>query len=183
MLRPDAVTSRLRVSFWLEYDNAQENCRPMRMPIVYSGVCHKSYFHNVVQRDPDRMAWILCPPADYILAMREILQEGMEQIRKIVTGNIVSDDGEINTKAAEVLIKAMQLCDLKVYGSPLIKTHTTSESKALHVHTQIDSVKTQAPAPQSTLQAIEILDKKIAQLTSEVTRDLAPPQIVDVSEE
>lgn len=178
-LKPDPVTCRIRIAFWLEYDHAQANMRPMRMPNVYSGACHKVYFSQVICKDDERLAWILCPPADYMLAMRELLQLGVKQLRKIVNGNIVDEDGNIDTKAGELLVKVMQLADLKVHGSEIIRHKM--ETKAVHVHTHIP-----APAPNQEPEGETIadIDKKIREAKRNLelgSGDLAPPGVIDVS--
>lgn len=137
MLRPDPTTSRLRLAFWLEYDNAQAQNRKMKMPLVYNGACAKAYFSTVVMKDEEKLAWILCPPTDYMLAMRHILQEGIDQMYRIVTGQIVDSHGHINAKSAEILVKVMQLADLKLFGSAIVRT----ENKSLHVVTEVPAPK------------------------------------------
>lgn len=178
-LKPDPTTSRLRIAFWLEYDHAQSTMRPMRMPNVYSGACHKVYFSQVICNDEERLAWILCPPADYMLAMREILSQGVKQLRKIVTGNIVDEDGNIDTKAGELLVKVMQLADLKVHGSEIIR-HST-ETKAVHVHTHVPPPAPSEPEGES----IADIDKKIREAKKALAQgqpNLAPPGVIDVTQ-
>lgn len=138
-LDPDAMTSRLRISFWLEYDRAQVTQSKMRISSVYSPVCSKQYWCTNILSSQERLAWILCPPGDYILAMREVLMQGTKVIRKIIMAkNVVDDDGNLNPKAAGVVLKAIELVHVKVHGTPVIRM----ESKNMNINQVVPEILT-----------------------------------------
>jgi hypothetical protein len=130
ILKPTAVMNRLRLRFWEEYDFACAASKQMRMTKVYAGVCHVDYWDKVVCKDARYFAWIACPPVNYEVAMKDILDEGIRQIRKIITANIVDENGKMDARAAEIFLKAYALVDVKVHGMPVLRT----ENKTLQVN-------------------------------------------------
>lgn len=131
ILKPTAVMNRLRLRFWEEYDVAVASGKSsMRMTKVYPGICHVDYWDKVVCKDPRYFAWITCPPVNYEVAMKDILDEGIRQIRKIITADIVDSNGKMNPRAAEIFLKAYALVDVKVHGMPILR----SENKTLNMN-------------------------------------------------
>lgn len=150
-LNPDEVTCRLRISFWDEYQAAQDENRKMLVSNIMRGVTYSEYFYKHVIHDPRKMAWIICPPGDYMLALRDSLHIGVEKIREILSQPLVKKVPRMRRKKPEVdangqiiydevfdyrlaaLVKPIveKLLD-RIHGAVAQKLQ--SESKNLHVH-------------------------------------------------
>lgn len=110
------LDDRIRFMFWKEYDNAQTNMRQMIMTHVYYGLCSKESFYLLLQ-NKRRVAWMLCPPADYMLAAEEALTFGLEQLRDILAKPHVSMMGNVDAKAAGVKLEIVKMLDARVKGA------------------------------------------------------------------
>jgi hypothetical protein len=170
LLDPHVTTSRLRIAFWTEYERAQATLTQFRMSSVYSCVCTKQQFHNKILSDPEKLSWIICPPSDYIIAMKEVLMQGVKVLRKIVMAkNIVDEHGNLNSKNAEVVLKAIDMAHLRVYGAPVIRM----ESKAVNFNLN------QSTPPPASEKSLEELQKEIREVEEKLKLQDKP--ILDIS--
>ncbi len=147
---PSTLDDRIRFSFWKEYDNAQTNIRQMVMTHVYYGLCSRESFYVMIQ-NKQRVAWMLCPPADYMLAAEEALTYGLEQLRDILARPHVSMVGTVDSKAAGVKLEIVKMLDARVKGA-IIQT-----TRNLNVNMNANKPVVQAPR-------IEDIDQKIKEL-------------------
>jgi len=116
-VRPTATASRLRLSFWEEYEKAVNSGRQMRLSGIFKGVCSENHFiENFLQRN-DRVAYMLTPPANYVVQVKEALYEGLETLRQIVSAPVIDDQGYLIPRAADVVLKAVQMLDARVKGA------------------------------------------------------------------
>jgi hypothetical protein len=110
------VTQRIRVSLWQEFEAAIQNNRLMKAKQIYAGTCSESSFYRLIE-NPHRLGYILCPPADYIVMLKEAHQAGLEKLRELFSAKIVDDDGFMNPKAADMVLKAFALLDARLKGA------------------------------------------------------------------
>jgi HPt (histidine-containing phosphotransfer) domain-containing protein len=115
-LNPTVTHYRLRYMFWNEYECAVEHGKMMRLTRIYSGVCSEGYFATLT-KNPLFMAFLVSPPMDYVSVVKESLQAGMENLRRIVSANVFDEDGNLIPRAADVVIKGIALLDLRVKGA------------------------------------------------------------------
>lgn len=109
--------SRIRFSFWAEYENAVTRNRPMFLSQIIGGICTEYFFKNDVLKSNEKVGFILCPPSNYVVQMKEALQAGAETVRKMLSAKVVDDEGYLIPKAAEVVLKAFALLDMRVKGA------------------------------------------------------------------
>jgi hypothetical protein len=82
---PDEIDFRLKLKFWDEWQLALLTPGGVvRLPGVYYGVCTREYFYGQIIKNPTRLAWMITPPTDYEVAMRELLYRGMSRLREII---------------------------------------------------------------------------------------------------
>lgn len=167
-LKPDRATCRVRMAFWMEYDRAVLNGNTkLRMPAVYGSIITRELWTHMY-KNPEKLAWILCPPADYMVAMNEIMLRGVDLIRDIVTAkNIIDADGNLNAKNASVALQAIETVTTRVRGAPILRT----ESRSLNVNV---NGPPQPPEEKSVEQLKEELGKYRAQLDK---NSLLPSQL------
>src|SRR4051812_5211064 len=66
--RPTPTHNRLRLAFWTEFNKVQDTgAERMTMANVYAGVCTRQYFEHYFLNEARNVAWMLCPPASYII--------------------------------------------------------------------------------------------------------------------
>lgn len=164
ILKPTAMMNRLRLRFWEEYDFACSTGKStMRISKVYVGVCHIDYWLKVVCTDPRYFAWIVCPPVNYEVAMKDILDEGIRQIRKIITANIVDDNGKMDARAAEIFLKAYAIVDVKVHGMPVLRSETKTLNMNMNHEIPVGSAQ-DLPLNELGEFTMEGIDKKLLEL-------------------
>lgn len=139
------TTMRIRMSFWHEYETAVVRGANMRMSQIIGGVCTETYFRAKVLTDNKKMAFILCPPTDYVVQVKEALSAGMENLRKIVSAKVVDDDGYLMPKAADMVIKAVQMLDLRIKGAIVQRI----DQRSVNLNMNQNSQNNQIPMPRT----------------------------------
>lgn len=164
------MENRLRVAFWLEYNRAQDNRAKMRLENICAGLCTRAYFENEILRRKTKLAWVLTPPISYTNAMEEALIYGVEKIRDILDVELKDSKGQVNVKAAEVLLKTIQFLDQRVKGAIVQKVDTRS----LVVHANTDS-KPKGSEP-VTLESVQKELASLEQKTQELMSGRTAPR-------
>jgi hypothetical protein len=117
---PNVTDNRLRLKFWDEYDRAQHENTKMNMTNVYAGVCSREYFSSCYLASPEKVCWLILPPASYVVKMEEALAFGIEQMRDILDEpNFFWDKGrkKVNVKLLELKAKIVHMLDNRVKGA------------------------------------------------------------------
>lgn len=115
--KPTLTLSRLRQSFWQEYEAAVTGNRKMKLAKIIAGVCTEAFLKVKVLPENEKVAFILSPPSDYLVIVKEALNAGLDTLRQIVGAKVIRDDGTLDTKAADTIIKAVALLDMRVKGA------------------------------------------------------------------
>jgi hypothetical protein len=151
----DPMLNRLRIAFWKEYDAAQSQMRNMLWSNISRlmqarPVYFAAYFHR-----QEILAYILCPPASYDAFLEEALSHGMSRIREILDLPLRDEDGKVNPKVGELILKAAAFLDLRTHGGFL--------QKSVHAEVGIGLNSVKKLADELSLEEI---DKKIKELES-----------------
>lgn len=118
--QPTATDNRIRLRFWDEYDRAQGEVGKMNMSGVFAGVCTREYFYGRYLQNPEKVAWMACPPASYEVKMEEALAFGIEQLRDILDLPVVSPyNGKYDVKLGELKAKIVAMLDVRVKGATI----------------------------------------------------------------
>lgn len=116
--RPTPSDNRLRLKFWDEYDRAQATGTKINISNVVRGVVMPEYFTQTFLDRPEKIAWLMCPPASYIVKMEEALAFGIEQLRDILQlPHVNPTTSKVDTKLAELKAKIVAMMDLRVKGA------------------------------------------------------------------
>lgn len=166
MKRATLVLSRIRLAFWQEYESAVQTGRRMRLTQIIGGICTDWHWSSKVLPDNEKMAWIFCPPANYTVQVKEALQAGMETIREIVSAKVVDDDGYLIPRAADVVLKAVAMLDMRVKGAIVQKIDQRTLS--LNVNQNV-------PPREALPQSMEELDLMIEQTKAKLKQINAAP--------
>jgi len=119
-----ATDNRLRLRFWEEYDRVQDSkLAIMKARNFYAGVCGRSNYNQYFLEYPHKVAWLLVRPADYMIALKELLQVGLEELREVLTYPVQDKD----TKKLDYKLMARKesiwkMIDMRVKGAIVQKT-------------------------------------------------------------
>ena len=182
--KPSPEICRLRISFWDEYLLAIEQQRKMEVINVVKGVCSVPFFYDVLVRDPNILAYIVVAPADYQLAMREMLELGWSRMREVLEMDLELEEPynakvfneetgktETVTKFRKVpniaLIGQMralvQMLDMRIKGAVIQRMQI--DQRNLNLNATVGSGGQPALADM-TLQQLEAMEKRIEQMRS-----------------
>lgn len=180
-LNPGSTLNYIRLNFWLEYAYAQENRKLMRLSVILKGVTSPEYFFRVVLKDEMKLAWVLTPPADYLVVQRDILDSALERLRQAIriqfytitekiaidkAGNqVITRTRKPNVQAIAEVRKIAEFLADRVQGAVVQKIAL----KAQHAHQGLPGGTPGAPAvfePSS----LDALTKQIEGMNSHLKR-------------
>ena len=115
-----SLNTRLRHSFWVEYNTAVETDEKMReRPLFYHG-CSKDQYYFVI-KDMPRLAWITCPLMKMTNHLSAMLELAIHRFDEIINVPLYDEKGKFDPRNAMILMKAMTILDLKVDGINMLK--------------------------------------------------------------
>jgi len=82
--QPDEIEFRLKLKFWDEWQQSLLQKGTMRLHAIYYGVCTKEFFYHRIVKNPTKLAWIIIPPVDYEVNLRELLHRGLSRLTEII---------------------------------------------------------------------------------------------------
>lgn len=173
-VRPTITLERARCSFWSEYHDAIVNKKQMSIRAIARGVMSRQALENGIFQNPRSLAFVLIPPADYQIMLKEMHMAALEEVRKIFLIPEKNKAGEHNIKAAELKLKAaMWLSDL-VWGPPIqhMKVQQDTRSVSLQKHEHQHTHKQMQPPPQNAQATLD----RIRELEKELKTDILPPE-------
>lgn len=133
--RPGAMENRLRLSFWREYESSQESMTQLNVKKVYAGLCTKEYFYQKAIKNPVILGWMLIPPTDYAVLIEEALTFGIQRLREIMELPLVDENGKVNVKLCDTIIRATAMLDMRIRGAYIQK----SEVRQLNFNMNADA--------------------------------------------
>jgi hypothetical protein len=166
---PTPMDNRLRLKFWVEYDRClATGSRQMIMANVVGGICSRELFYYHYLKYPHKVAWLVCPPTDYMTKASEALEFGLEQMRDILDMPHATA-GKLDAKLAEIKLKIIALLDARVRGAVVQKT--------LNVNASVGDVKRVAEA-----NSVEELEKQLKELRrrDQLSKNIPTPGQVEV---
>lgn len=167
---PDVRLNQIRIAFWKEYDMARASLTKMTVAGMQSFLDGLPSIHvRHALQTPEKLAWILCPPASYDNMLEEALARGLGRINEILDLSLYNKDGEVDEKIATLILKAVAFIDIRKNGMPTQKTEQTI--KQLNVNVNRRDIKQLGSHTR-----IEDLDAKIKELESQMG-----PQIVTIA--
>lgn len=158
--------NRLRMQFWVEYDNACMNGRKMKVENILTGVGTRLWFTNTILPSNYLVAFIFCCPITYQAAMLEALNFGLDQMRDILNMENVNENNKPNVKLMELKGRIFTMLDQRVNGG--------FTQKQVHLHAEGDRDRVRQAVQGNAMVEIEdrlkILREKHARLTGSAQR-------------
>lgn len=135
-LRPSVTISRMRLKLWEEYDRTQHLQLPqMDMRKIYTGICARETFEALMTVDHN-LAWLFCPPTNYLIVLEESLLYGIDQLHEILETPLVDPKTRtFNTRLAELKVKITFALDERLNGSTPIKIEQVSKNLNMSINT------------------------------------------------
>jgi predicted nucleic acid-binding protein len=185
----------MKEKFWVEYQAAQDGKRKMYMRRVFTKDAGKDYFYDVVLRDPKLLAWVVTPPLDELLLMKDsnrlIIEEQRELAKRSVfykkkvhdkrTGKLLYEVDAIDYQLVAIKARLSHQWTDRIHGT--VAQHHTIDQRTLQL--------TAKAADLQTLPSMAELERRDAELrrqleASEVTPVLTARDdrdVVDVAVE
>jgi len=117
VVEPSQLTDQIRISFWNKYEDCQDTMRrAVAIGEVYKQLCSREFFYKVFLTEPKNVAWMLRMPHDYNMAMQQVLELGMQQMRDIMLLKHVKD-GKADSRLIAEKVKIFSLIDNRVKGA------------------------------------------------------------------
>ena len=179
---PTPTDNRLRLAFWNAYEQVQSGvAKNIALTRIAAGICAPEFLVQEYFRYPEKVAWILTPPASYEVLAEEGLQFGLEQLREILeTDHYKYDpDGKItryDSKLMEIKIKITAMLDQRVKGAVVQRI----EQKSLNVN--VTEKQVQKIAELNTMQEIEDALQKLRKRDKH-RQELLAQQTIEVKQE
>lgn len=151
------VDRRVRIEFWREHERAAQANMPMNMDacVRLSGLLSWSQYEFRLEK-PERLAWLLCPPAEYQVQLQEALEIGLNRLVEIVQLPLYTQKGEVNTGVAAVVLQALKMVDQRLHGSVVQRMLTISKHQR------------ETTVTNNTAISSENIDAKIAELEAKI---------------
>lgn len=156
-INPTELDDRLRLGFWNEYARAQDGHRQMKIKNICGMFCNREYFYYKVLTNPQRLAWILKQPEEYMTSLEASLNHGKNQIDKLMKMALFDDKKNLKIKEAKVFLQAYALLDARVKGAVLQRIE--QKSATLHLHKKLEGDSSAVADLQNEIEA-EVVNGK-----------------------
>ena len=169
--RPSTMDHRLRTALWLHYDEVTgRNLPTMKMSHMCRGVMTEQQFNHYCAKYQYRLSWLLCVPHSYYIVLKEMLNYGVDHLRKILdlpftTKHPKTNKIMYNTRLMELQAKIIFAVEQRLMGSIPLKIE--SETKNLNLNLHHEQVKLNEIAEQHSMEQIE---KRLNQLEKQKTK-------------
>jgi hypothetical protein len=173
----DYIDDQLRIAFWDEFFLTVDNdYKEMRMSAIYARVCSRDAFYAICD-NPNRFAYMLHPPEDYILQMRALLAIGLERFKEILKLPVLKPNGQVDTKLIAELTKIVAIVDNRVKGAVTQKIEIDATQKNLHVHARAGNTYEPPKSYDEITSEIRQLDREIKQLRDPTSLEIPGDEI------
>lgn len=160
-IEPDDRDDRVRLAFWDEYNASTQINKRMSLQAIISGTCSWESWITAYEPHDRRMCWIFTPPTSYVSQMRHILHRGTERLLEIINLPMLNDDGKVDVKVANLILRAWQLADMRVKGGVMQRVQIEQKSMNLNLNAEstVDGLRAQVSG--MDLQELENLEQRI----------------------
>jgi hypothetical protein len=192
--QPTEIACILKLSFWDEYNRAQDRGVRMKVSNIIRGACSRDHFDSTVMASDKQLSWIITPPKDYMLSLRALHDRGIQRltevlnlpliegagralkdkkgkVRKDEKGEVVRSQGTPNVRLIGEIFRITQYLDQRIKGAIV-------QRFAIQQHNVNQNIP---PAMDATsLEELETMERRIA--ISQTKAQNALPLTIDVGE-
>jgi hypothetical protein len=167
MVKPTPLDYALKTSFWREYQKADSTGGMVTTRDVYGGIATPNYFRNHILKNQFKLAWLCRPTQVYEKEVEALLTRGTERLWEIMDMDIHDDDGRIDVKRGQLVLETIRMVEQRAKGLAVQRVQS--------VNLNIESQK-----PKVLVTNNDDIDKRIAELESELKRLPKPKESIDV---
>lgn len=163
----------LRLSFWTDFNDVMNpnNKRTVIMgEKVQSGIITKRNFYERVVANPGRLAFMIRPIRSYQKEMEIRLIKSTRQLDKLLEMNIEKENGEVDVRKGELLLKAIQNVQDRALGMAVAR------QESVNINIGQDKPE-KAKVPDS-----KQLDSKIAEYEAKLSGKVTSVEVIDAEE-
>jgi hypothetical protein len=154
---PTPTDNRLRLRFWEEYDWACAQGSKMVVDNIIGGICGRTLFYQTFLMSTTKIAWLLCPPANYLTYAQEALHYGLDQLREVLEIPHMDSKGRPNTKLLELKAKITFMLDQRVHGAVVQRI----EQKSMNLNIGMSDYSAGKAVTQMTQEQLEVRMKEL----------------------
>lgn len=193
------IDEALRTRFWAEYDRAvTEGKEKMSMESVWSNVTAHEVWDRYIHL-PEKMAWLMCPPALYDAKQNALLSFAIDEVANILEQPHVVNN-RVDAKLATLKFNVFKYLDERVHGSTVQRidqridqrTQTIAEHRMVvaeaHMETEdnlIDRIKKLERKEREVMHVpdTKAISEAISEKVSPETKtDIVIPEPIDVTQ-
>lgn len=151
------VERKLRAAWQIEYERAVRTGEKMEAANIYKGIVTKSYFHRELVGNSYKLAYIIKPFPDYAAQLEDMLQLGLDEMRKILKEPMVDEDGKFNHKLAALKANITEKLQDRARGAVTQKMQIDQKNMNLNITKDVT---------QATPLQMEAIDARLRELES-----------------
>lgn len=167
MVKPTPVDYALKTSFWREFQKADATGGVVTSRDVYGGISTPVYFRNHVLKNQFKVAWLCRPTQIYEKEIEALLTRGTERLWEIMDCEIYDDNGRLDVKRGHLVLDTIKMVEQRARGLAVQRVQS--------VNVNIESQK-----PKLVVANNDDIDKRIAELESELKRLPSSQETIDV---
>lgn len=176
---PSATTLMLRNMFWREYDRAVECRTLMDLARAYTGVLSRGGFYEHIKNEK-HLAWIVCPPKEYIAQVEEMHIYALKQLRDILALPIKNSMGFVDAKLADSKVKIAMMLDMRLKGGYIQRSMQINQNINQN-ETRISYSENSTPEQQLDIdQRLRQLEEEIRANEKKLLEEREPPKVESV---
>jgi hypothetical protein len=118
------IDRMLRIQLWEVYGSSMNKNEVVQPRDVFNGICTRQNFYYLLNI-PAKVAYYMRQPPGYLNKLKEAHEIGINKLRdEILRAKVVDADGNMDPKAATVLLKAIEFLDVRVKGAIVHRVET-----------------------------------------------------------
>lgn len=172
--KPTEVSSILKLSFWDEYNRAQDAGSRMKISNIIRGACSRDFFYTNVMHNDKQFSWIITPPKDYMLNMRALHEKGVSKLNDVLDLPLLDGKGQPNVRLIGEVFKITQYLDQRIKGAIVQRFAIQQQNVNMNVA---------APLEATSLEDLEKLERGVAIAKAKAQGALPAAITIDVGED
>lgn len=117
---PGPLDEELRFKFWIEFERVQDEMADdakMNVTRILGRRMPKEAFYKYYLPDQHKLAWLLCPPSDYVAMLEMNLRIAQERVTEILELPLANEaTGFIHEEVIDRILKIADSLHVKVLG-------------------------------------------------------------------
>lgn len=109
MVNITSTDKRIKKRFWLQISDSLESGDKIRLKSIYTGICSYTNLYKNIISNPTKLAWLFIPPSDVANKFKNTKENAVKGLLELASLPVVNDRGVVNAKAADRLLRVIEL--------------------------------------------------------------------------